>query len=663
MSRTAVLLHGRSIEVSDGVYQERNDKPEPLLEELLRSWIARLPKLKSRKKRLRKFIEKTNSFESEMQQLNADELVKNLSDNADLMRHHGFSDELLSRSFAIIREASLRTLSLRHHDVQLIGGWALLQGTIAEMQTGEGKTLVATLAACTAASAGVSVHVITVSDYLSERDANYNRKLYEFFNLSVGIIQQGMSPAERKEQYACDIAYVSNKEIVFDYLKDRIATSNAISAHYRLRQLYLPHQTPQVLLQGLHIAIVDEADSVFVDEARTPLIISESIPDENGEELYVTALEVASKLKDGKHFEISNDQNIWINPQGENFTKELCSDLTGVWQSSLWRDELLEKALSAIYCFKRDRHYLVVDNKIQIIDEFTGRLMPDRSWEHGLHQMIECKEGCEITGQRKTLSRITYQQFFRRYLLLCGMTGTASEIIPELRRIYDLEVIKIPTHQPSRRKHIGSQIWPTSEQRWQAIAERAAELSLAGRAVLLGTRSVDASESLSEYLTKQNVEHTVLNARQDQEEASIIAQAGQPGHITVATNMAGRGTDISLSKELANNLGLHVILTEFHESPRIDRQLIGRCARQGQPGSFEACVSLEDDIFKDYAKALIHFTNTMPFRKSAIPQWYLALMVRYAQTRAERYNAKMRIATLKSDRKLQRLLAFSGTSI
>ncbi|MCW8901498.1 MAG: preprotein translocase subunit SecA [Gammaproteobacteria bacterium] len=663
MSRTAVLLHGRSIEVSDGVYQERKDKPEPLLEELLRSWMARLPGLKSRKKRIRKLIEQTNAFEPEIQQLNSDDLIKNLASNADLMRHQGFSDDLLSRSFAIIREASLRTQGLRHHDVQLIGGWALLQGTIAEMQTGEGKTLVATLAACTAASAGVSVHVITVNDYLSERDANYNRKLYEFFNLSVGIIQQGMSPAERKKQYGCNIVYVSNKEIVFDYLKDRIATSNATSAHYRLRHLYRPHQTPQVLLQGLHIAIVDEADSVFVDEARTPLIISESVPDENGEELYGTALDIASSLENGKHFEISNDRSIWVKPEGEIFAKELCSDLTGVWQSSLWRNELLEKALSAIWCFQRDQHYLVADNKIQIIDEFTGRLMPDRSWEHGLHQMIEFKEGCEITGQRKTLSRITYQQFFRRYLLLCGMTGTASEIIPELRRIYDLEVIKIPTHQPSRRKHIGSQIWLTSEQRWQAVAERAAELSIAGRAVLLGTRSVDASESLSRFLTKQNVEHTVLNARQDQEEASVIAQAGQPGHITVATNMAGRGTDISLSNELADNLGLHVILTEFHESPRIDRQLIGRCARQGQPGSFEACVSLEDDIFKDHAKALLHFTNTIPFFKSTIPQWYLALMVRYAQTKAERHNAKMRIATLKNDRKLQRLLAFSGSSI
>lgn len=660
MSNVSALIKGRSINVTDGVYIERAQEREPVLEEYLRALIARSPKLKSRSKQVKKFVADANAAEAEIQALDDAGLVAALKASCIEMRQHGFTDKLLARAFAAVREGSLRTLGMRHHNVQLIGGWAMLQGMIAEMNTGEGKTLVATLAACTAAAAGAAVHVITVNDYLAERDAKDNLPLYNFFGLSVGTVIQGLTPEQRRVEYARDVVYVSNKEVVFDYLKDRIATGEALATHYRLRKLYSADQQPNVLMRGLHVAIVDEADSILVDEARTPLIISETVPDEHGGELYHTALERAKRLLQGEHFNITEHREVWITGKGEQFMREITSDLTGVWTSTLWRNELLQKALTALYCYHRDQHYILQEGKIEIVDEFSGRVMPDRSWESGLHQMIEAKEGCEITGQRKTLSRMTYQRFLRRYLLLCGMTGTALEVMPELKRVYDLEVFRIPTHLPSKRKRLPDRCWTKTEDRWHAVVERAVDLSKNGAAVLIGTRSVEASESLSERFHKHGVAHAVLNARNDKEEADTVALAGQTGRITIATNMAGRGTDIKLSPEVKEKGGLHVILTEFHESARVDRQLFGRSARQGQPGTVEAFVSLEDDLFKRFAPLLLDIVKRSSARQGVIHPKLLKLLVSYSQIVAERHNAGIRISTLKQDRKLQSLLAFSG---
>ncbi len=660
MSDVSALLKNRAIDIGDGIYYERAEENESTFETMLAALVSKVPPLKPHRPRLRKFVSQVNSLEASVQEMEPDKLVDILSELGIKLRSEGLKDELLAIAFAVIREASSRVLGLRHHDVQLMGGWAMLQGMIAEMETGEGKTLVATLTACAAAVAGAAVHVITVNDYLAERDAEYNRPLFDFFGFTVGVIKQGMSPHERREQYASDITYVSNKEVVFDYLKDRIAIGGVSAAQFRLRKLYHHRAGADVLLKGLHVAIVDEADSVLVDEARTPLIISETEPDELGSELYHKALELARELEKGKHFEINADNNVWITPEGEGYLEELASDLSGVWTSSLWRSELIEKALSALLCFHRDQQYIVADDKVQIVDEFTGRTMPDRSWERGLHQMIEAKEGCEITGQRKTLSRITYQRFFSRYLLLCGMTGTAAEIKYELRRVYNLRVLKIPTHRPGRRKRLPDRVWQDSDMRWNMVAKRAAELSRAGRAVLVGTRSVEASEILSERLQQLDVEHCVLNARQDRQEADVVAEAGQVGRITVSTNMAGRGTDIRPAEDVSAAGGLHVILTEFHESSRIDRQLFGRCARQGEPGSVEAYICLQDELFSSYAPGLQRVILAVSGRFRILPASLVSLLVRYAQARAERKNSKIRLATLKQDRKMQRLLAFSG---
>ena len=661
MSNVAALLKGRGVDVADGVYLERADHPEPVVEEYLRAFVARMPSLSSRAARLHAFVARVNAQEAAMRAQDQPGLLAIFRAACTDMQRQGVDDAPVACCFAAIREASRRVLGLRHYDVQLLGGWALLQGMVAEMHTGEGKTLAATLAACAAAGTGAVVHVITVNDYLATRDAQTNAPLYGFFGLTVGSIEQGMLPDQRRAVYAKDIVYVSNKEVVFDYLKDRIATGGALGAHHSLRNLYRDARQAPLLLRGLHVAIVDEADSVLIDEARTPLIISETRPDAHGAALYQTALELAARLQRGKHFEISAQRETWINPVGAEYLRLETGSMGGLWSSDIWRRELIEKALSALFCFHRDQHYIVVEDKVQIVDEFTGRVMPDRSWESGLHQIIEAKEGVEITGQRKTLSRMTYQRFFRRYLLLTGMTGTAAEVGPELRRVYDLRVMKIPTNLPSQRKHLPNQCWVTSLERWEAVANRGAELSRQGRAVLIGTRSVEASEHLGTLLAQRGIDHTVLNARQDKEESEVVAQAGQPGRITVATNMAGRGTDIKLGEHVAEHGGLHVILTEFHESARVDRQLFGRCARQGEPGTVEAMVCLEDELFRRYVPTLRNVAGRSAPRKGKVAPLLLRVLVDVAQALAEHHNRGVRTRTLKHDRKLQQMLGFSGT--
>jgi preprotein translocase subunit SecA len=660
MSNVAALLAGRSDSVGDGVYLERKDPDELALEEYLRAAIAHVPRLFPLALRWRSFLAAAGGHEAAMQALEDKALVAAFRSCCARMPRRGFEDELVARAFAAVREAGRRSLGMRHFDVQLLGAWTLLQGRVAEMQTGEGKTLVATLAACTAAASGAAVHVVTVNDYLAERDAETNLPLYRFMGLSVGVVKQDMPLPARRAQYARDIVYVSNKELVFDYLKDRIAAGDTVAAHLRLRRLYRPARQPDLLLRGLHFAIVDEADSVLIDEARTPLIISETRPDELGEPLYRQAIELAKRMQPA-HYEISRNREVWITPAGEDAIAEWTAELAGVWKSGLWRKDLVQKALTALHCFHRDRNYIVADDKVQIVDEFTGRVMPDRSWEQGLHQMIEAKEGAEITGQRKTLSRLTYQRFFRRYLLFGGMTGTAAEVAPELRRVYDLDVVRIPTNKPGRRRRLADACWRSHEERWHAVAERAIALGKAGRAVLIGTRSVEASERLGALLAARGVQHTVLNARQDKDEAEAVAQAGMAGRITVATNMAGRGTDIRPDAAVLERGGLHVILTEFHESPRIDRQLFGRSGRQGEPGTVEAMVSLEDELLGRFAPLLRALCLKAIPRNGKLAPWLLRLLVWRVQDKAERYNRGIRLETMKQDKKLQTALGFAGT--
>jgi preprotein translocase subunit SecA len=648
------LLVGKQFRVGDGVYLEREPEKVLWLEQKLRAfWVG----FRDRKTKVSSpFVQQVHQHDEKLRALSDRELRYFALDLGRKMQILGLVDELLAPMFSAIREASRRTLGKSHHDVQLLAGLALLRGEIAEMATGEGKTLSGTLGICTCAMAGASVHVVTVNDYLAERDAEENRPLFRFFRLRVGIVLQKMTVPERAKAYANPVVYVSNKELTFDYLKDRIAVGSSLSSHLDLRKLAGESRTAtSTILKGLHVAIVDEADSVLIDEARTPLIISETLPDEIDESVYHNAVDLVQNLQEGVDFKKGQHRDIWLTEQGLKYVSRLVQGWGGIWNSALWQKELMNKALSACHLFHKDQHYIVAENKVQIVDEFTGRVMPDRTWERGLHQLIEAKEKCEITGQRRTLSQITYQRFFSKYLLLCGMTGTAQEVAAELKHVYNLSVMRIPTHKPGLRIRLPDKVFHCQADKWQAVARSAMQVALTGRSVLVGTRSVEASEALSACLKDLDVDHTVLNARQDKEEALAISKAGQPGCITVATNMAGRGTDIKLDLQVEQEGGLHVILTEFHESGRIDRQLFGRAARQGNPGTAQAIVAWDDELFTRYAPWLSHVC-----RHITKPTAVFRFLVWHAQNKAERQHRKQRLDTLKRDIKWLRALGFVG---
>ena len=578
----------------------------------------------------------------------------------------GFRPALAAKAFALVREVASRTIGMRHFDVQLVGGWILLTGRVAEMETGEGKTLTATLPACTAALAGLPVHIVTVNDYLAARDADLMRPVYESLGLSVGTIVQGMTPPERQAAYACDITYCTGKELVFDYLKDRIlvgTASNRLQVH--LDRLHRRRaQSSDFLLRGLQYAIVDEADSVLIDEAKTPLIIARCTDSTAEQTAYAQALHMAGQLVEGRDFIVDRgERTVRMMSCGEARATELSSGLGGLWRGRRRREALVHQALIALHLFHRDQQYLVQESKVQIIDEYTGRLMPDRSWEHGLHQMIQTKEACPLGNQQSTLARISYQRFFRRYLRLAGMTGTAQEVARELWSVYRLGVVRVPSNRPLRRRRIVDQVYVRADDKWQAVVRSIADMTQQGRPVLVGTRTVAASEHLSRLLGGAGLEHQVLNARQDRDEAAVISRAAESGRITVATNMAGRGTDIRLDPDVVARGGLHVIATERHDSGRIDRQLFGRCGRQGDPGTYQTILSLDDQLFVDHGGSVgRRLRGMLGCLGARIPQWLGNFFCWRAQQRAERLQARMRRAVMKMDEQLDSTLAFTGRS-
>ncbi len=572
--------------------------------------------------------------------------------------------ENLANILAVVREAALRSLGLVPFDTQLMGAATLMSGKLAEMQTGEGKTLTAGLAASIAAMANVPVHVVTVNDYLAERDAEEIGPLFRFLGLSVGTIVSGMSLEARRAAYACNITYCTNKELVFDYLKDRVAAgSRATRAQIQVRALLRGSKQSGMLLRGLHFAIVDEADSIMIDEARTPLILAEKGPAVSAPVIYQQALDIGRQMKPGVDYEILADRrHLQMTPLGKVAADELSRSLEPMWRATRAREHLVAQALRALHLFHRDQQYLIDDeDKVQIIDEYTGRVLAGRTWEQGLHQLIESKEGVPLSEQNRTLARITYQRFFPRYLRLSGMTGTAREVKGELYSVYGLEVVPIPTNRPSRRVVLPSQCVDDENAKWAAVAAEAARHSARGAPVLVGTRSLEASERLSAVLTVAGLEHRVLNARQDAVEAEIIAEAGQAGKITVATNMAGRGTDIRLGSGVHEVGGLHVILTEYHDSPRIDRQLIGRCARQGDPGTAVAIVAQDDELFVSNGGWIYHLLKAAGGSDWSGPR--LRLLRWVAQRSTAKIQVRERHDTLAQDRSLDTMLAFAGNQI
>ncbi|MCP4117584.1 MAG: prepilin peptidase [Desulfobacteraceae bacterium] len=576
----------------------------------------------------------------------------------------GLTPRLCMESFALIRELAVRTIRLRHYDSQVMAGWVMLQGRLAEMETGEGKTLAATLAAATAALAGIPVHVITVNEYLVERDAASMGPIYRALGLTVGVVTQAMTPEERRAGYGCDITYCTNKQAAFDYLRDRLLLGNAPG---RLRLQLEPaysdnHRLGRFLLRGLCYAIVDEADSVLIDEARTPLIITRNTDSTVQHAFYQKALHLAQAMEPEHDFFLEPGQNkVRLSLAGQQRLAGLHRSENGPWQNARHLEEMVCLALHALHLLHRDRDYLVHENKIVIIDANTGRTMPDRSWERGLHQLVEAKENAPLTRARDQLGRLTYQRFFRRYLHLGGMTGTAREAGSELWSVYRLRVREIPLHRPSRREELPPRVYPRAEEKWAAVITAVKEMQRRGRPVLIGTGSVADSELLGRRLTAAKIPHQVLNARQDKEEARIVAAAGRQGQVTVATNMAGRGTDIPLAGGVAGLGGLHVIATCRNQARRIDRQLYGRCARQGDPGSFQEILSLEDELLQQNCHpALIKFMGRPRTITRRFQDKLNLFIIGHAQRSIERRHRETRRTLLEHDRQTGRLLTFSG---
>jgi len=584
-------------------------------------------------KRLSLVVDEINSLEEEVSKLSDDELMAKTDEFRGRLASGESLDDILPEAFAAAREAGRRTIAHRPFDVQLIGGMVLHQGKIAEMATGEGKTLVATLAAYLNALSGKGVHVVTVNDYLARRDAAWKGPIYEMLGLSVASLQHDMEYQDRYDAYRCDITYGTNSEFGFDYLRDNMR-----------------HDVKDFVQRGHNFAIVDEVDSILIDEARTPLIISG--PSERTTTGYFDADRVVRRLHRDRDFEIDEKaRTIMLTETGTQSVE------TQLGIDNLYDPEKMEflshinQALKARFLFKRDVDYMVKDGKVLIVDEFTGRLMPGRRYSDGLHQALEAKEGVRVESENQTLASITIQNYFRMYDKLAGMTGTADTEAEEFHKIYKLEVVVIPTNVPLIRDNQPDAIYLTEKEKFEAVIESIQELNEKGRPVLVGTTSVENSERLSRMLKKKGIKHSVLNAKYHEKEAEIIADAGQMAAVTIATNMAGRGTDIVLGDGVADRGGLHVLGTERHEARRIDNQLRGRSGRQGDPGSSKFFMSLEDDLLRifgaDRIKSLLMRMKVEPGERLEHP--LLTKAIQTAQKRVEAQNFEIRKHLLEYD--------------
>ncbi|MEK9157662.1 MAG: preprotein translocase subunit SecA [Patescibacteria group bacterium] len=628
-------------------------------------------------KSLQSTIDKINSFEKDLGELSDTGLKDKTAEFKKLLSEGKTLDDILPEAFAVVREASKRTLGQRHYDVQLIGGIVLHQGKIAEMRTGEGKTLVATLPTYLNALEGKGVHVVTVNDYLSRRDVAWMGQIYDTLGLTASCLNHEMSyqydsshitkaedieedtegsfkivhellrPITRKQAYACDITYGTNNEFGFDYLRDNMA--------YSSEQMV---QRPSVE-GGHHFAIVDEVDSILIDEARTPLIIS--APDEDSGELYQTFSKIVPQLKEEEDYKVD------IKEKAVTITEAGIEKVEGILGMENIYDEggmkyvhHLEQALKAQVIFQIDKNYVVKDDEIIIVDEFTGRLMPGRRWSEGLHQAVEAKEGVKIQKESRTLATVTFQNYFRLYKKICGMTGTAQSSAEEFHKVYTLDVISIPTNKPAVRKDLPDKIFKNEVGKFRAIVQEIKERTATGQPVLVGTVSIDKNEYLSLMLQREGVQHTVLNAKNHEKEAEMHAQAGRPGSVTIATNIAGRGVDIILGgnppdKELqAKSLeagGLHVIGTERHEARRIDDQLRGRAGRQGDPGSSQFFVSTEDELVRRFGgNSLTSIMERLGVGEDdVIENRIVSNSIQQAQARIEGYNFDARKYILEYD--------------
>jgi preprotein translocase subunit SecA len=583
--------------------------------------------------RLRRTAKAVIALESQMQALSDADLQAKTAEFRSRLDQSESLDAMLPEIFAVVREAGVRTLGMRIFDVQIMGGQVLYEGRIAEMKTGEGKTLVATLPVYARALEGRGVHVVTVNDYLARRDADWMGPVYAFLGLKVGVIQHGLDSAERREAYNCDVTYVTNNEVGFDYLRDNMAW-----------------QVEDLVQRELYFALVDEVDSILVDEARTPLIISG--PSQEATELYEKFAQIIPRLHKGEDFTVDEKAHaVPITEAGVARVEKMLGVQNLYEQRNIELTHQLNAALKAWNLFHRDQQYIIKDGEVIIVDEFTGRLMYGRRYSDGIHQAIEAKEGIKVRGEDQTLATITFQNLFRLYDHLAGMTGTAKTEEREFRDIYGLDVVVVPTNMPMVRKDNSDIVYKSEKAKFDAVVDEIITEHRKGRPVLVGTRSIEKSELLATLLRRKGVECNVLNAKYHEQEAEIIKDAGQEGQVTIATNMAGRGTDIKLGEGVARNGGLHIIGTERHESRRIDNQLRGRSGRQGDPGSSRFYVSLEDEVMRLFGgermtniMERVGFTDEQPIESGLVTK-----SIQRAQGKVENHNYEIRKHVLEYD--------------
>jgi len=570
-------------------------------------------------------------------------------------------DEALRRALAAVREVGRRATGEEAYVVQLLGALSLYHARIIEMLTGEGKTLTGSLAAPLIAWRHKRLHIFTVNDYLASRDAESRRSIYRRCGLDVGSITQEMEPGERARVYSRAIVYGTPKQIVADWLRDQIKLGRAGSpwaARHLISLVGSGGDGLAPIVPGLRAALVDEADAVLIDEGVVPLIIARSRREDDMAKVYREAANLAGRLDEGPDYEVDHvRRKADLKRRGQDRLKQLFDDLVARGGSPIWKatrraEELVRQALVARHCYVHGQHYQIVDGKVMIVDEYTGRFLQDRQWEHGLHQSVEAKEGLEVTADRETLARLSFQRFFRSYPFLCGMTGTAADATREMEAVYSRPVSVIPTNRPVIRERWPLRVFRAVRDKWSAIAASIEDVHRAGRPVLVGTRSIAASEMLSKLLNLRGLSHQVLNANFDREEADFISKAGMGGGhaaITVATNMAGRGTDIKPDAAALAAGGLHVILTEMHGAKRIDRQFIGRAGRQGDPGSSQMFVSLEDELVMRHTPILARLLRERADAAELSSTRLAARVFRLAQSRSEARDRRNRGAVLRQD--------------
>jgi len=583
--------------------------------------------------RLRRTVEKVNALEPELESLSDEELAAKTPEFRERLEKGETLDLMLPEVFAVVREAGKRAVGMRHFDVQIMGGQVLYEGRISEMKTGEGKTLVATLPVYARALEGRGVHVVTVNDYLARRDAEWMGPIYTKLGLTVGIIQHDLEPAARRQAYNSDVTYVTNNEVGFDYLRDNMAW-----------------QVEDMVQRDLYFALVDEVDSILVDEARTPLIISGQGTEPT--ELYEKFAQIIPRLRKGEDYTVDEKAHaVPITEAGVAKVEKMLGIQNLYEQRNIELAHQLNAALKAWNLFHRDQQYIVKEGEVVIVDEFTGRLMYGRRYSDGIHQAIEAKEGIKVRSEDQTLATITFQNYFRLYDRLAGMTGTAKTEEREFRDIYGLDVVVMPTNMPMIRKDNSDIVYKSENAKFGAVVGDIIVENKRNRPVLVGTRSIEKSEMLAAMLRRQGVECSVLNAKYHEQEAEIIKDAGQPGQVTIATNMAGRGTDIKLGEGVAKMGGLHIIGTERHESRRIDNQLRGRSGRQGDPGSTRFYVSLEDEVMRLFGGERMNnimervgFTDEAPIESPLVTK-----SLERAQSKVEAHNYEIRKHVLEYD--------------